>query len=352
MNVLTLAENHGVMLRRVGNTRGKGPEYQGPCPGCGGKDRFHVWPEANAGEGNYWCRPGLGHCGKSGDGIQFLRDFEGMGFKEACMVLNKEIRGSYGGAPKERKSTAPAWEPGYAEPPVDRWREKAAAFVEWAFMNLMRSRDVLAYLRKRGIDEGSIKTFRLGWNPEDLWRPRESWGLPTEIKKENGRKKTLWLPAGLVIPLRIDGMVHRVRIRRPAGEPRYYVLPGSSSRYLITSDRRRVYVIVESELDAIMLDNEAVDLAGMVAMGNTTTRPDRASYRILKKSAILLVSLDYDGPGQKACEWWRENFEMAKLWPVEIGKDPGDAYEKKRDMRQWIRCGFPDAWTDVNQVGK
>jgi len=38
-----------------------GTEYAGPCPWCGGDDRFHVWEE-----GNYWCRPGPGHCGREG----------------------------------------------------------------------------------------------------------------------------------------------------------------------------------------------------------------------------------------------------------------------------------------------
>jgi len=36
-------------------------EYAGPCPWCGGEDRFRVWEE-----GNYWCRPGPGHCGRKG----------------------------------------------------------------------------------------------------------------------------------------------------------------------------------------------------------------------------------------------------------------------------------------------
>lgn len=46
----------GIRLKRVGRT-----EYAGPCPWCGGDDRFHVWDK-----GTYFCRPGPGHCGKSG----------------------------------------------------------------------------------------------------------------------------------------------------------------------------------------------------------------------------------------------------------------------------------------------
>jgi len=46
----------GIALKRAGKD-----EWAGPCPWCGGKDRFHVWER-----GNYWCRPGPGHCGAEG----------------------------------------------------------------------------------------------------------------------------------------------------------------------------------------------------------------------------------------------------------------------------------------------
>lgn len=45
-------------IRLTHQTKG---EYAGPCPWCGGEDRFHVWEK-----GNYWCRPGPGHCGRKG----------------------------------------------------------------------------------------------------------------------------------------------------------------------------------------------------------------------------------------------------------------------------------------------
>jgi len=46
----------GIALKKVGRD-----EWAGPCPWCGGNDRFHVWER-----GNYWCRPGPGHCGAEG----------------------------------------------------------------------------------------------------------------------------------------------------------------------------------------------------------------------------------------------------------------------------------------------
>jgi len=46
-----------------------GPEWHGPCPSCGGSDRFHVWPQHRSGKERYWCRG----CGVKGDGIDFVR---------------------------------------------------------------------------------------------------------------------------------------------------------------------------------------------------------------------------------------------------------------------------------------
>ena len=69
MNILDLAEAKGIQYKRAGNK--DGGEYQGPCPGCGGEDRFHIWPEQNEGDGSYWCRG----CEAAGDVIQFLIDF-------------------------------------------------------------------------------------------------------------------------------------------------------------------------------------------------------------------------------------------------------------------------------------
>ena len=61
MNILDLYGASGAgELRKASTT--KGGEWHGPCPGCGGDDRFHVWPEQKDG-GTYWCRG----CNKAGD---------------------------------------------------------------------------------------------------------------------------------------------------------------------------------------------------------------------------------------------------------------------------------------------
>jgi phage/plasmid primase-like uncharacterized protein len=55
-------------------TRASREELHGPCPFCGGSDRFVVF-----GNGRGWCR----QCNWKGDSIQLLRDRDGLSFREA-----------------------------------------------------------------------------------------------------------------------------------------------------------------------------------------------------------------------------------------------------------------------------
>ena len=335
----------------------KGGEYQCPCPRCGGKDRFHVWPEENGGAGSWWCRQcPKGHNG--GDAIQFLIEFESLGYLEACDRLGQEPRNDPGfrgpGAKPSGKGGKPMWKPDPDQgPPPEVWREKARKFVVWAFENLMVMKNdegIKGWLAARGINEYVIKHFGLGWNPgkdgKDLFRPRESWGLPTEMK--DGRKKKLWIPKGLVIPLLVGKEVHRIRIRRGTKELPYYVVPGSSMNCLVEgSEGVRAYTVIEAELDAMMIHfraNIRGEITGVAALGNSSRKPDSKTAAALGNAAVILNALDYDKAGANQGEWWTENFPRTIRWPAPLGKDPGEAFEQGVDIREWVKGGLPKGW--------
>jgi putative DNA primase/helicase len=81
MDFLALVEQDtNVQFLSKGHT--KGGEFAGPCPWCGGEDRFVVWPNHPSGKPEFMCR----QCGKSGDAIQYLRDRHDMSFHEAKAV--------------------------------------------------------------------------------------------------------------------------------------------------------------------------------------------------------------------------------------------------------------------------
>ena len=349
MNVLDLAQQK-VNLKKVSSTHGG--EYAGPCPACGGNDRFRVWPDQHQGKGGYWCRS----CGKAGDNIQFLIEFEGMDFKAACAYLNITIDQH-----QMERPVAPVkqeFQPVQHQSPADLWQEKSENFITWAQQRLVENAEVVKWLDARGINAEVAVTARLGWNPgedgKDIFRPRTAWGLP-DLKKENGRSRMLWIPQGLIIPYSVDGIIQRIRVRRPEEHRTkenpypYYVVPGSSMSTMVIGSERRAFVIIESELDGIACA-AAQDLAGAVALGTLEGKPDAAAYAILKGALQILNALDYGdkGGGKKAAEramkWWLDNFsDRCDRWPVPKGKDPGEAFQMGIDLGQWIKAGLPPA---------
>ncbi len=344
-NVLELLEKTGIEAKKMASTHGG--EYHSACPGCGGENRFHVWPEQNEGNGSFWCR----NCKAAGDSISFVMTFEGLSFPAACARLGRELETAPRSGvvripskknPRGRSYKAPAPRP---DPGV-LWRKKAEDLVSWSHDCLMKAPDRLSWLEDRGILADTVEKYRLGWNPgkdgKDLFRPRESWGLATELKE--GRKKKLWLPIGLVIPMIDRGRVRRIRIRRPEGDPRYYVLPGSQMGLMITRRDARAYMVVEAELDAMLVDQCAGDWLGVVGLGSASAKPDAELFGILRKARVVLVSTDRDKAGENAVKWWADHIKHSKRWPVGAGKDPGEAYQAGRDIRIWAVAGLPIGW--------
>ena len=156
-----------------------------------------------------------------------------------------------------------AFEPVNHDDPVETWQERADALVNDSCAALLAYDRAMDWLAGRGIDAGAVRRFKLGWFAGEngkpcMFRPRSAWGLP-DVLKENGRKKMLWIPRGFVIPCYRDGRIHRIRIRRPAGDLRsdrdirYYMLPGSGNDLLWIDPDKQAHVVVESELDAMMV---------------------------------------------------------------------------------------------------
>lgn len=337
----------------------KGVEYWSPCPGCGGDDRFHVWPDQNDGDGSWWCRG----CGKGGDNIEFCRQFLGMSYHDACEHVGREAadyeRSAFYEPPA--KTRRREWVPDRKDHPdevVDpaKWRDQAAKLVAKCHAALLENESVLNYLAGRGLDRAAVERFQLGWLDGEngrtcIFRPRESWGLSTIIK-DNGRKRTLFLPRGILIPFHDEsGDVCKLRIRRPKADlpenskNKYFAVPGSAMRFTLINPEARAFAVIEAELDAMAVASLAGDLVGALAVGSSSAKPDAVAAPALEASLAILVALDFDQAGAGAWGWWREHFQQAKRWPVPEGKDPGDAYQAGVDIRAWISAGLPPALT-------
>jgi hypothetical protein len=337
MNVLDLLREIGIEAKRVTLA-----EWHSPCPECGGRDRFSVWPEKPNSDGRYrggrfTCR----QCAWSGDAIEFLRKRKGMNYREACQALNIDPVLPA----KIIQTKTAAWIPASPKPaPSASWTDAANRFMLSCQKELERNQEALQWLKtERGLNLETIRRFRLGWNGQDRYDKRESWGLPPETNAK-GRPKQVWLPAGLTIPL-VDGagQVIRLRIRRqnPQDGARYIVTPGSSMRPMTIWDDQKAVVVLESELDALLVAQEAGDLVGVVAMGSAQQRPDSMLHERLTQSEMALVCLDTDAAGAQASwRFWRQ-YRGFKRWPTIRSKDVGEQWKNGIPVRKWIEAALP-----------
>ncbi|MBP9748272.1 MAG: DNA primase [Candidatus Pacebacteria bacterium] len=113
---------------------------------------FFVSPD----RGSYYC---FG-CGASGDIFSFVEEFEGLDFKGALKLLADRAGVPLEAYTKEMKEAESEKEKLY------RIMEEATKYFE---NNLSISKDVQDYLKSRGLNEKSIKDFRIGYIKND-WR--------------------------------------------------------------------------------------------------------------------------------------------------------------------------------------
>ena len=330
MNILELIEADGVKLIRQGKT------FRGRCPFHEGKTETSLLVDADAGK--YHC---FG-CDHHGDAIQWLRERRGLSFGEACKVLGHD--------PGPRKDgprpAPPAWEPKEGTPPPAEWQARARSFLDGAVSCLWSERGagMRSWLHaEKGLSDATIRAAGLGFNPADRYEPRGTWGLAPSLK-DDGSERMQWIPGGLVIPCIVGGAVHRLRIRRddPGDGARYIIVSGSSSAPMAWNFERAAAVIVESELDGLLLNQEAGDLAGVVVMGSAQAKPDTATHDRLTVAAVILVSLDSDDAGARAAwAFWPATYgKRAKRWPSIKGKDASDARLNGLDLREWVVAGI------------
>ena len=321
MGILELAIQDNLCPKKVSATNGG--EYHSPCPSCGGKDRFIIWDIKN----RYYCR----RCEKTGDVIQYFRDFRDLSFKEACIEAN--IYPQINSAFKRKKSNSINFP---IDKPLDpRWQAKALDFVNNCHKNLLNNFDALLILKNRGFTVDSIKEFQLGWNSNSIC---VYWQIDKKERK-------IWLPKGIVVPTFFDDQIKKIKIRRTDWNdndefPKYVEISGSSSGPSIYGLNYDLPVVVlESELDAMLVMQEAKALCFVVALGGSSKKPDVFVNSLLERASLILFSLDFDEAGVKAYKWWKNHYKNLYIWVSPFEKSVGDAFQKGLNIKDWIFHG-------------
>lgn len=269
-----------------------------------------------------------------------------MSYFEACSYLHRDHRFR-----TKVDSKTSHNELKIAELPPVLWRMKARNFVNYCHAHLMKRQDMLDYLQGRGFKSETIIKQRFGYcydpiHNGDFYRSRSSWGLP-DMQNDKGNLARLWLPVGIVIPYHnIIEEVLKIKIRRlnlhPDDTlPKYVVVSGSSRQPSCFGDVFKIpTVIVESEFDAVLIDQELEGTSACIALGGASVKPDRETHEKLSRSPLLLFALDFDEAGKKVYGYWRQKYRNLKPWPAPGAKSPGDAHQKGVNLREWILAGI------------
>ena len=319
-----------------------GINLKGLCPFHGEKTpSFFVAPH----RGSFMC---FG-CGKKGDIFTFVQEIEGIEFFDALKLLAQQA-----GVTLELQKTD-------SKEKKDSYTilEKACLFFQ---NHLQKNIQAQEYLAKRGLNEQTIKQFRIGFIPDE-------WNLLyTELKNSFDEKEIL--ESGLVIkhengrvydrfrgrimfPIfdsngKVIAFTGRVLIPEQKDTPKYVNSPETSLfskshvlyglNFAKQSIRKHNFVIlVEGQMDVIM--SHQMGYSNTVASSGTAFTQDQLQI-ISKITPNLLLAFDSDTAGLAT---------TAKVWEMAIhqGLDVKIAYyEDAKDPADTIKDN-PELWKEI-----
>lgn len=297
-----------------------GANWKAPCPFHNEKTPSFMVSE----EKQIWHCFG---CGKGGDVFGFLMELEGLVFKEALKVLADK---------------AGVQLPRYNPEAVNSKNrtleilELAAKFYEKQLWDGTGKKKILNYLRERGLNDESIRSFRLGYAP-DGWRNILQFligrGYKTEeinktgllVKKENNSDANLRMEPEstnryydrfrdrIIFPIadamgKIIGFSARVAPGGDESQAKYVNTPETDayhkSRVLYGIDKAKLEIknqnsvlLVEGNMDVIAAAQAGIK--NTVAVSGTAFTPDQLD--ILKRyTENTRIFFDMDEAGQAA----------------------------------------------------
>ncbi len=329
IDLLNLIQQDTILKKRAGTNGG---EWAGPCPFCGGRDRFRVWPTPKSGNPRCWCR----QCGFGGDAIRYVMRRDQVDFRHACERLALEpgrVQFCVRSRPDDwadRRSFV-SHERAWSALTDEGWQHQAEQFWTrcWDAFWLESQGQVSPgreYLLMRGFRDNVLACFALGYNPRPY---RATWG-----------GVTVWLPVGIVIPNEIDDTIWALNVRRMDGRtPKYIKAKGSANGLFFAGAilPQTTVVMVEGELDAISIwqETHGQDVTA-VATGSTNGGYLHEWIARLSEARRVVLAFDADEPGEQAARRWQRAFPGAvRLRPTR--HDVNDMLRAGDDIPAWLR---------------
>ena len=283
----------------------KGSSYFGLCPFHGEKTAsFSVSP----GKQIFYC---FG-CGKAGDSIRFLMEYENLSFVEALEELAERANITL---PKEEKRDKGEEDLRYKILEIN----KQAALFYVKQLRSEKGKQGLAYCAKRKLSGESITHFGLGYagkERDSLYQYCKSLGFKAPVLQESGlfsfKENGVYdkFFNRLIFPImdlhnRVIGFGGRVM---GDGEPKYLNSPETKlfdkSRNLFAlnfsrKSRANYFILCEGYMDVISLHQWGFSEA-VAALGTAFT--EQQADLMKRFNSLIYLCFDSDGAGKKACK--------------------------------------------------
>ncbi len=346
-----------IKLERVGsNLKARCPFHNEKTPS------FFVSPE----RGGYYC---FG-CAAKGDIFTFVQEFEGLDFRGALRLLAERT-----GVPLEKYNPKDGVASGEKEKLLEVM-EEAAKFFE---NNLNENKEALEYLGSRGLEDKTIKDFRVGFARDD-WRELYNYlknknftDLEIEkaglAKKPDDKNKAMYDRFRGRIMFPISDSSGRVI----AFSGRIFVDDGKSAKYLNSPDtpifskssvlygldkakesirKNNFSILVEGQMDLVM--SHQAGYKNTVASSGTALSEDVVSREksvnnlglLRRLSGNIVLAFDADKAGFSASN-------RAGKIALSLGMDVKSASMPEGvDPADLILKSGPDAWREAIKNSK
>lgn len=318
LDLIATIQKYGGRVQRVAST--EGGEWKGPCPKCGGTDRFTVQPEYGSNGGRWSCRQCSPQWGDTVGFVQFVND---IGFVDACKELSIQL---------EFKSDG-----NKATPPVDLAKAPESAPPK---PSKRIYQDLADYARKHGVEPHVFTAW--GWKDGT-----------------HNNRPCIFIPGH-------DDGIDRIRFVdkpkaefRPVKEGRRRCLYGWERALAMTGEGRAL-VLCNGQPSVVMAQHYNIPAIAQTD-GENALEPHTLDQLVaeLKNGRKLIIALDGDEPGRKATEKIKAQLMAYDVAVVDFGGvagyDLGDFAAQHKDktyamLQALMRTSKQEA-VQVNDLG-
>lgn len=306
------------------DVRTDGGVFVGACPfpDCSSDDDgFHVWP--NSVRPRYWCRV----CGRTGDAISFIRQYEGKSYHEALRELDIDTPAT---------DSPPPTHMTVSRAPLKIWQGAGRGFCHVSHHLLWSKRGelALAYLRARGFTDAMIQEAGLGYWPGPKFKEFKGseWGIKAPLLK---------IPRGITIPWYHAGDLWKITLRLGKEADHRYEQVLGSQECLYNVDKissEKTTVLYEGVFDALSGQQLAPEFAHVATDDVKKCRSARWIVKLCL-SLRVLVAYDADEAGDREAAFWTRTLSHAVRWRP-WNKDVNAMLIEGQDILEWLVLGL------------